>query len=56
MFALREGFRNVEVLPVQEACRDYGIVEEVEFGVWGGMSTPQRRQYAFQQASLSRAT
>lgn len=33
---------------VREACLQYAIDEEIEFGVWGGMSTPQRRRYAVQ--------
>lgn len=36
--------------PARQDCLHYAIEEEIEFGVWGGMSTPQRRRYAFQQA------
>ena len=35
--------------PVQAECLQYAIDEQIEFGVWGGKTPPQRRYYAAQQ-------
>ena len=29
--------------PVQQECLDWALVHEKDFGVWGGMTAPQRR-------------
>lgn len=41
--------------PVREECLRYAIDEEIQFGIWGGMSTRQRQRYAFQHARAADA-
>ena len=32
--------------PVQQDCLDYAVDEDIEVGVWGGLTERQRRAYA----------
>ncbi len=36
--------------PVREACLRYAIENEIEFGIWGGMTERQRRRLRRHQA------
>lgn len=31
--------------PLLEPCREFALIEEIEFGVWGGMSEGERRDF-----------
>ncbi len=39
---VREAKQVCEGCPVRELCRDYALENEEEFGVWGGLSEPER--------------
>lgn len=32
--------------PVRQECLDYAVAEQIEVGVWGGLTERQRRAYA----------
>jgi WhiB family redox-sensing transcriptional regulator len=31
--------------PVRERCRDWAVTNEITYGIWGGLTPNQRRQY-----------
>jgi len=39
----RAALRLCRGCPVQEPCLEYALVEEIDFGVWGGLTERQRR-------------
>lgn len=40
--------------PVQEACARYAIVNEIEYGIWGGLSPRARREIATSRTRKAR--
>jgi WhiB family transcriptional regulator, redox-sensing transcriptional regulator len=39
----RAALRLCQGCPVQEPCLEYALEEEIDFGVWGGLTERQRR-------------
>lgn len=39
----RAAVRLCRACPVQEPCLEYALAEEIDFGVWGGLTERQRR-------------
>jgi WhiB family redox-sensing transcriptional regulator len=39
----RAAQRLCERCPVQEACLEYALANDIDFGVWGGLTERQRR-------------
>lgn len=39
----RAALRLCQGCPVQEACLEYALEQEIDFGVWGGLTERQRR-------------
>ena len=40
----REAMSICNQCPVMEECRQFAIDNEVDYGIWGGMTTAQRRR------------
>jgi WhiB family transcriptional regulator, redox-sensing transcriptional regulator len=40
---VRGALRLCQGCPVQEPCLEYALEEEIDFGVWGGLTERQRR-------------
>jgi len=40
----REAISICSQFPVMEECRQFAIDNEVDYGIWGGMTTAQRRR------------
>lgn len=40
----REAISICSQCPVMEECRQFAIDNEVDYGIWGGMTTAQRRR------------
>lgn len=45
----RRAIRICERCEVREDCLRYALVNEIDFGVWGGMTERQRRRFAREQ-------
>ncbi len=43
--AYNEGRKVCNICPVSDACLNYALDMEEEFGLWGGMSPYQRQRY-----------
>lgn len=41
--------------PVQEECLDYALTNDIDFGVWGGLTERQRRSLRRRGRSLAAA-
>jgi WhiB family transcriptional regulator, redox-sensing transcriptional regulator len=44
----RRAIRICGACPVREDCLRYAIDNEIEFGIWGGMTERQRRRFVRQ--------
>lgn len=40
----REAMSICNQCPVMEECRQFAIDNEIDYGIWGGMTTAQRRR------------
>ena len=49
----RAALRLCQDCPVQEPCLEYALEQEIDFGVWGGLTERQRR--SLQRRRLARA-
>lgn len=39
----RAAVRLCQTCPVQEPCLEYALEEQIDFGIWGGLTERQRR-------------
>lgn len=44
----RQAIRTCDRCDVRQACLDYAVAENIEIGVWGGLTERQRRAYVRQ--------
>lgn len=42
----RSAIQVCQRCPVRQECLDYAVDEDIEVGVWGGLTERQRRAYA----------
>ena len=47
----KSAIRVCQRCPVRQECLDYAVDEEIEVGVWGGLTERQRRAYARRRAA-----
>jgi WhiB family redox-sensing transcriptional regulator len=52
----RAAIRTCDRCEVRQQCLDYAVAENIEIGVWGGLTERQRRAYIRQQSQRKLAS